>query len=70
MGALAASFTMMAAALAGAFGDAIVIVKTLESMVRQPEMAGQFRTTMFIGVGLVEAMPILGFVVSLLLMNK
>ncbi|KRO03581.1 hypothetical protein IV54_GL000030 [Levilactobacillus paucivorans] len=61
---------MMAAALAGAFGDAIVIVKTLESMVRQPEMAGQFRTTMFIGVGLVEAMPILGFVVSLLLMNK
>lgn len=70
MGVLAASVTMFGAAIAGAFGDCIVIIKTLEGMVRQPEMSGQLRSTMFIGVGLVESMPILGFVVSLMLMNK
>lgn len=70
MGVLAASVTMVGAAIAGAFGDCIVISKTLEGMVRQPEMSGQLRSTMFIGVGLVESMPILGFVVSLMLMNK
>jgi ATP synthase, F0 subunit c len=42
----------------------------LEGMARQPELSGQLRTTMFIGVGLVEAMPILAFVISLLVMNK
>ena len=29
-------------------------------MARQPEMSGQLRSTMFIGVALVEAVPILG----------
>ncbi|MCH3489952.1 ATP synthase F0 subunit C, partial [Enterococcus faecium] len=40
---------------------------TIESMARQPEMSGQFRTTMFIGVALVEAVPILGVVIALIL---
>lgn len=36
-------------------------------MARQPEMSGQLRTTMFIGVALVEAVPILGVVIALIL---
>ncbi len=39
-------------------------------MTRQPEMSGQLRTTMFIGVALIEAVPILGVVVSLLLLFR
>jgi len=39
-------------------------------MARQPELSGQLRTDMFIGVGLVEAMPIISFVVALMVMNK
>lgn len=70
MGAIAAGIIMSGAAIGGGIGDALVISKTLEGMARQPELSGQLRTTMFIGVGLVEAMPIIAFVVALLVMNK
>ena len=51
---LAAGF----AAIGTGIGNGLVISKTLESMARQPELSGQLRTTMFIGVGLIEAVPI------------
>lgn len=70
MGAIAAGIIMFGAAIGGGIGDALVISKTLEGMARQPELSGQLRTTMFIGVGLVEAMPIIAFVVALLVMKK
>ncbi|MDN5575031.1 MAG: F0F1 ATP synthase subunit C [Pediococcus sp.] len=70
MGAIAAGIIMSGAAIGGGIGDALVIAKTLEGMARQPELSGQLRTTMFIGVGLVEAMPIIAFVVALLVMDK
>lgn len=31
-------------------------------MARQPEMAGQIRTSMFIGIAFVEALALIGFV--------
>ena len=52
------------------FGAGLVISKTLESMARQPELSGQLRTTMFIGVGLIEAVPIIAVVISFMLLNK
>lgn len=58
------------AAIGAAIGNGQVISKTIESMTRQPEMSGQLRTTMFIGVALIEAVPILGVVVSLLLLFR
>ncbi|MBU7555779.1 F0F1 ATP synthase subunit C [Pediococcus ethanolidurans] len=70
MGAIAAGIIMSGAAIGGGIGDALVISKTLEGMARQPELSGQLKTTMFIGVGLVEAMPIIAFVVALIVMNK
>lgn len=36
--------------------------KTVESMARQPEIAGQLRTTMFIGMAFIEVLALLGFV--------
>ncbi|MCK4085449.1 ATP synthase F0 subunit C [Acinetobacter radioresistens] len=51
-------------------GNGLVISKTLESMARQPELSGQLRTTMFIGVGLIEAVPIIAVVISFMLLNK
>ncbi|HIW72040.1 MAG TPA: F0F1 ATP synthase subunit C [Candidatus Levilactobacillus faecigallinarum] len=70
MGALAAGIAMFGASIGGGIGDGIVISKMLDGMVRQPELSGQLRTNMFIGVGLVEAMPIISFVVALMVMNK
>ena len=63
---LAAGF----AAIGTGIGNGLVISKTLESMARQPELTGQLRTTMFIGVGLIEAVPIIAVVISFMLLNK
>ena len=34
---------------------------------RQPEAAGLVRTTMFIGIGLIEALALIGFVLSFII---
>ena len=64
---LAAAIAVAGAALAAAFGNQAVIVKTIESMTRQPEMSKELRTTMFIGVGMIEAMPIFAVIIALIL---
>lgn len=58
------------AAIAGAIGDGLVISKMLEGLARQPELEGKLRTNMFIGVGLVESVPIIAIVISFLLFAK
>ena len=62
---LAAAIAVFGASIGAAYGNGKVISKTLESMTRQPEMSGQLRGTMFIGVALIEAVPILGVVIAL-----
>ena len=39
-------------------------------MARQPELSGQLRTNMFIGVGLIEAVPIIAIVIAFMLLVK
>ncbi|MCF6515765.1 F0F1 ATP synthase subunit C [Lactobacillus sp. S2-2] len=70
MGAIAAGIAMAGAAIGGGIGDGILVSKMLEGMARQPELSGTLRSNMFIGVALVEAMPILAFVIAMLVMNK
>jgi len=52
------------ATLGPAIGLGLVISKAIESMARQPEAAGMVRTTMFIGVAVVEALALLAFVLA------
>jgi F-type H+-transporting ATPase subunit c len=47
-------------------GLGILIGKTIEGMARQPEVAGQLRTTMFIGIGFVEVLGLLGLITGFL----
>nr|WP_214659405.1 F0F1 ATP synthase subunit C [Candidatus Formimonas warabiya] len=70
MGALAAGIAVGLAALGAAIGDALVSSKTVEGIARQPEAKGVLQTTMFISIGLIEALPIIAVVVAFLLMNK
>ncbi|EEU30047.1 ATP synthase F0, C subunit [Limosilactobacillus coleohominis 101-4-CHN] len=70
MGAIAAGIAAAGAALATGYGNGLVISHTVDSMARQPQIASQLRTTMFIGVGLIEGVPILAIVVAFLVMNK
>ena len=67
MNFIGAGLAIIGAAIGAGYGNGQVIAKTSESMARQPEMSGQLRSTMFIGVALVEAVPILGVVVALIL---
>ena len=68
MNYIAAAITAGLAALAASCGNGKVISKTLECIARQPESAKDLKSTMFIGVGLIEAVPILAIVVSFLIL--
>ena len=50
------------AAIGPGTGLGILIGKSVEAMARHPEYAGQVRATMFIGIGLIEALALFGFV--------
>jgi F-type H+-transporting ATPase subunit c len=52
------------ATLGPGIGLGILIGKAVESMARQPEAAGMVRTTMFIGIAVVEALALLAFVLA------
>ena len=54
------------AAVGPGIGLGILIGKTVEGMARQPEVAGQLRTTMFIGIGFVEVLGLLGLITGFL----
>lgn len=68
MGALAAAIAVGLGALGAGIGNGLIVSKTVEGIARQPELKGQLQTTMFIGVGLVEAVPIIGVVIALMVM--
>jgi len=50
------------ATLGPGIGLGIMIGKTIEGMARQPEMAGQLRSTMFIGLAFIEILALLAIV--------
>lgn len=67
--------TMMAAAiliglgaLATGIGFALLGGKFLESVARQPELGSQLQTRMFIVAGLLDAIPMIGVAIALLLL--
>lgn len=68
MALLAAGIAAGLAVLGGALGIGLVVSKTVEGVARQPESRGPLMTIMFIGVGVVEATPIIAIVIAFLLM--
>lgn len=63
----AAGLAIVGSALGAAYGNSKVVSTTLESMARQPELSSELRSTMILGMAFIEAVPILGVVVALLL---
>ena len=55
------------AAIGPGIGLGILIGKSVEAMARQPEYAGQVRTYMFIGIGLIEALALFGIAFSFII---
>ncbi|CAH1193398.1 ATP synthase subunit c [Paenibacillus plantiphilus] len=64
---LAAALAIGLGALGAGIGNGMIVSKTIEGISRQPELRGTLSTTMFIGVGIVEVVPIIGVVIGFLL---
>jgi len=63
---IAAAIAVGLGALGAGIGNGLIVGRTVEGISRQPELRGTLQTTMFIGVGLVEVLPIMGLVFALL----
>ncbi len=70
MGLLGAALAVGLAALGAGIGNGLVISRAIEGMARQPEQRGPIQTTMFIGVGLIEAVPIIAVVIAFILIGS
>jgi len=64
---IAAAIVAGLAALGAAKGDAEVAAQAIESMARQPESKQSVMVTMFIAIGLIEAIPIIAAVIAIVL---
>ncbi|RXT01121.1 MULTISPECIES: F0F1 ATP synthase subunit C [Bacillati] len=69
-GALAAAIAVGLAAIGAGVGNGLIVSNTVNSIARQPELRGTLQTTMFIGVGLVEAIPIIAVVIAFMSLGQ
>jgi F-type H+-transporting ATPase subunit c len=63
---IAAAIAIGLGALGAGVGNGLIVGRALEGISRQPELRGVLQTTMFIGIGLVEALPVISLVFALL----
>ncbi|GGE81892.1 F0F1 ATP synthase subunit C [Priestia taiwanensis] len=70
LGVIAAAIAIGLSALGAGIGNGLIVSRTVEGVARQPELRGPLQTIMFIGVGIVEALPIIGVVIAFMVMNK
>ncbi|QFR27407.1 F0F1 ATP synthase subunit C [Bacillus thuringiensis] len=70
LGVIATAIAIGLSALGAGIGNGLIVSRTIEGVARQPELKGALQTIMFIGVALVEALPIIGVVIAFIVMNK
>ena len=68
--AIGSAIVMGLAALGVGIGQGIVASNALQSIARQPELAGKITTTMIVGMAIMETAPVLAFVIAILLFGK
>ena len=68
--AIAAGIAMGCAALGIGIGQGLMGSKAMESMGKQPEAAGNIRTSMIIAMAIMETIGVLTFVIAIVLAGK
>lgn len=63
---LAAAIALGLGALGAGIGNGLIVGRAIEGIARQPELRGTLQTTMFIGISLVEALPVIALVFSIM----
>lgn len=68
--AIGAGLAMCGAALGIGIGQGIGLGKGLEGVAKQPEASGTIRTTMIVGMAIMETIGVLAFVIAIILAGK
>lgn len=68
--AIAAALAIALSTIGPGIGQGIAAAKAMESMARQPEMAGTIRTSMILALALMEALTIYGLLIAFMLIGK
>ena len=68
--AIAAAFCIAFSTIFPALGQLKTAAAAMEAIARQPEAAGQIRSTLIIAMGLMEALTIYGLLVAFMLVAK
>ena len=68
--ALAAALAIAISTIAPAVAQGITASKAMDAIARQPEAAGNIRTTLIIALAMMEALTIYGLVIAFVLVGK
>lgn len=68
--ALAAALSIAASTIAPALGQGKTAAAAMESIARQPDAAGNIRSTLIIAMALMEALTIYGLLIAFMLVAK
>ena len=68
--AIAIAILMAGGVIGTALAQGMAASKTMEAIARQPEMAGQLRSTLILALGLMESLAIYGLLIAFMLIGK
>ena len=68
--AIAAAIAIAISTLGPGIGQGLAASKAMEAIARQPEAAGNIRSTLILSLGLMEALTIYGLLVAFMLVGK
>ena len=68
--AIAAAIAIAVSTLGPGIGQGLTASKAMEAIARQPEAAGDIRSTLILSLGLMEALTIYGLLIAFMLVAK
>ncbi|MBO7669605.1 MAG: ATP synthase F0 subunit C [Oscillospiraceae bacterium] len=68
--AIAAALCIALSTIAPAIAQGMTASKAMDAIARQPEAAGDIRSTLILSMGLMEALTIYGLLIALMLVAK
>ena len=68
--AIAAAIAIAVSTIGPAIGQGFTASKAMEAIARQPEAAGDIRSTLILSLGLMEALTIYGLLIAFMLVSK
>ena len=68
--AIAAAIAIAVSTLGPAIAQGITAGKAMDAIARQPEAAGNLRSTLIVALGMIEALTIYGLLIAFMLVSK